>query len=219
MKFLLLIFLISPNIFAVSLRDIEWKEVINEDGITIYKPKKFEHDSGVVPLRFKAIIHHNISRVLTVLSDNKRKLEWFPDLEDLKLIDKKSVSDQVIYYRYYAPWPFKDRDFLVKQTGNYNAKELKISVDIKSIDHKKDPADGSTVRAITFDGYSIIQAHKKNKTTVEMAFLNDFKGNIPTWIINIVQKKWPHKFMKSLRKQLNKTDIVIAPEFKDTMKK
>ena len=51
-----------------------------------------------------------------------------------------------------------------------------------------------------------------------MAFLNDFKGMIPTWIINIVQKKWPHKFMKSLRTQLNKADIKIAPEFKDKKK-
>jgi len=215
-KYLVLLSLtfFSLDLQASKLRDIEWKEISNKDGISVFRPKEYKHDSGMIPIKFKAILNHDIVRVLSVLANEDRKTEWMPNAKKIKVLEKKSISDFTVYYRYEVPWPFKDRDFIVKQLGYFNPKEQKVSVDIKSIKFKEDPADGSTVRGITYDGYTVIRPHGENKTTVEMAFLNDFGGYIPKFLINFATKNWPHIFMKQLRQQLNKKDIVIIEEFR-----
>jgi len=50
---------------------------------------------------------------------------------------------------------------------------------------------------------------------VEMAFMNDFGGYIPKFIVNFVQKSWPYSFMQQLREHLNKSDIALSPEFQN----
>ena len=200
---------------ASKLRDIDWKEISNDNGITVFRPINYKHDSGLIPIRFKAVIDFDIVRVLSVLSDEKRKPEWLPSLNSIKVLEKKSVKDITVYYRYDAPWPFKDRDFIINNIGVLDSEALKVSVDIKSVQREDDPANGSTVRGTTFDGYTTIQPAGKNKTIVEMAFLNDFGGYIPKFIVNFVQKSWPYSFMEQLREHLKKKDIALLPEFQN----
>lgn len=203
------------DIIKSKLRSIEWKEISSENGITVYSPKSYDHKSGLVPIRFKALIKHNISKVITVLADNKRKSEWLPNLKTTKLLEKKSIQDFTVYYRYDAPWPFQDRDFIVRNLSTFDLNTMTVSVDIKSVEHENDPGDGESVRGIAHDGYSLIKVDPSDSryTIVEMAFINEFGGFIPNFLTNLVQKKWPYKFMDSLRKQLSKTDILIEPEF------
>lgn len=220
-KFIICIslFVLCSDIYASSkLRDIQWQEISNKEGITVFRPIEYKHDSGLVPTRFKAVINHDIVKVLSVLSDEDRKTEWMPNLNGIKILDKKSVKDITVYYRYHAPWPFKDRDFIVRNLGTFDPKKLIVSVDIKSINYKTDPADGSTVRGATIDGYSIIRPEGRGKTIVEMAFINDFGGFIPKFIVNFVQKSWPYDFMIQLREQLKKNDITLVPEFQNRAK-
>jgi hypothetical protein len=206
----------SSAVFSESesskLRSIQWEEVSNKEGITVFKAKNFDHDSGLIPIKFKAQINSKIEKVLSVLADEKRKLEWMPRLKEAELIEKKSIQDFTVYYRYDAPWPFKDRDFVIKNLGTFDEDKYIVSVDIKSTNNSKKLEQDNIVRAATIDGYSII---KKNgdKTIVEMALLTDFRGNIPKFIVNIVQRSWPYKFMKHIRIQLDKKDIELMPEF------
>lgn len=207
------IFFHSSLSFASQLKEIEWKQVSDKDGIIIYRPLNYKHSSGIVPIRFKAKLSENISKVLTVLSDNSRKVEWLPNAKEVKVLEQSSVESAIVYYRYEAPWPFHDRDFIVQNKGVLDKKNFRVYVELKSIEHVKDPKNNSHVRGIAYDGYSIIELDGKGSTMVEIAFLNDFGGMIPKWIINLVQKKWPYKFMKQLRSQLKKDDIKIIPEF------
>lgn len=219
-KYLLLfcLFFICSDIYASKLRDIDWEEISSKDGITVFRALNYKHNSGIVPIRFKAVLNHDIVKVLSVLADEYRKPEWLPDLQGIKVLEKKSVEDITVYYRYHVPWPLKDRDFIVKNLGTFDVEELKVSVDIKSIEHKSDPSDGSTVRGTTYDGYSIIRPEGRGKTIVELAFLNDFGGFIPTFVVNFIQKSWPYSFMKQLRLHLNKSDITLLPEFENRAK-
>ena len=207
------ILLFASMAHGSELKGINWKEISNKDGISIFKPVDYKHSSGIVPIRFKAKINENISKVLSVLSDNSRKVEWLPNAKEVKVLEQESVASATVYYRYDAPWPFNDRDFIVQNKGVLDEKNLRVYVELKSIEHSMDPKDSSRVRGIAYDGYSIIEPDGKGSTIVEIAFLNDFGGMIPKWIINLVQRKWPYKFMKQLRSQLKKDDIKIIPVF------
>lgn len=197
-----------------KLRSITWEEVSNKEGITVFRPKDFDHSSGLVPIKFKAKIYSKIEKVLSVLADEKRKLEWLPKLKKIELLEKKSIQDFTVYYRYDAPWPFKDRDFVIKNLGTFDEEKYIVSVDLLSTTHPLKKEKSDAVRASTIDGYSLIKKGENGTTVVEMALLTDFGGMIPKFIVNIVQKSWPYKFMKHLRLQLKKTDIVILDDFK-----
>ena len=215
MKILILFFTLAiiPFSYSNELEKIEWKTISQKEGIIVFKPKSYKHKSGLVPIRFKAILNHKVERVLTVLADELRKKEWLPKAKEVKLLEKNSAADFVGYYRYYAPWPFQDREFVLSNKGVVDTKAKTIYVDIKSIDHEKAPKKSGITRGITHVGFSKIRPLEGSKTEVEMGLLTEFGGLIPNWIINIVQKKWPYSFMKNLRKQLKKTDLVINPDF------
>lgn len=214
--FISFLFLMNSNLFAdqtLKLKKIDWKTHSKKDGIHIFVPKSFKHKSGLTPIRFKTVINWPILKVLSVLADNDRKNEWVPKHKESTMLESISLREQVIYYRYDSPWPFNDRVFILRQLASENKKEKAISVDLKSVDHPKAKKDSSSVIGITYDGYTTLKAVGENQTELEMAFLNDFGGNIPKFVINWVQKNWPYKFMKNLSKQLAKDDIVINKKF------
>tara|TARA_Y100000296_G_scaffold82387_1_gene111418 strand:- start:131 stop:799 length:669 start_codon:yes stop_codon:yes gene_type:complete len=217
---LLLSLIFISNIFAASkLRDVNWKVIKEKDGITVFEPVKYEHPSGLIPIRFKATLNYDISRVLTVLADDKRKHEWMPNLKESKVVERKSLQLATVYYRYDSPWPFRDRDFLVTNNAVFDPPSMTINVDIRSVKHDKMPVNKKFVRGITYDGYSIIKPGKRpNTTVVEMAFLNDFGGFLPGFVVNLVQRQWPYKFMSHLSSQLKKDNISINPAFKYSKK-
>ena len=206
---------LTSNAFSESLLEkIKWELHSNEDGIKIYTPVKYEHPSGLVPIKFRTVINHDISKVVTVLADNDRKTQWLPYLEDSRTIIDLSASEAIVYYRYGSPWPFSPRDFLIQSSAVFDEQTKVLKVQMKSIKKYKGVKKSSDyVRGFSHDGYAVVSVKSKGKTEVEMAFLNDFGGMIPTFVINVVQKKWPYEFIKNIRKQLNKEDIVVNPKF------
>ena len=151
---------------ASELRSIEWSEISNENGVEVFAAKGFNHESGLVPIKFKTTLNDSTARVLTVLADNKRKMEWVPRAVEARTLERKSETDITVYYKYDLPWPLNDRDFIVKNLGVYNKKENMISVDIRSVEHKDDPAlkNKDAIRGTTYDGYSIILPLRDNQT-------------------------------------------------------
>jgi hypothetical protein len=210
---LILLFIISPNLYSAKLSSIDWKLKTEKDEIKVFNPVSYKHPSGLVPLRFKAVLNYNISKVLSVLDDGERKQEWMPSIRKIIELEKPNKKEKISYYRYKAPWPLSERDFIVHNIGDFDLKSKTVTVNIKSVEHPKDPSPTDTVRGISYDGYSKIRYINETTTEVEMAFLNDFKGSIPTFLINYVQSKWPYKFMKNLKIQLLKKDIIINPDY------
>jgi hypothetical protein len=168
-----------------------------------------------VPIKFKAIFNHGIARVLTGLANEKTKLKWVPKLREVKMIHKESASKFISYYRYDAPWPFEDRDFVIVNAGRLGSgpQSKTVFVEVKSVEHKLGPIVEGVTRATTYAGYSKITKLGENKTKIEMALLTDFGGHIPSWIINMVQKKWPYNFVKNYTKFLDENEFRINPAY------
>ena len=45
-----------------------------------------------------------------------------------------------------------------------------------------------------------LSAVNPNKTKIEFEFHGDMKGWMPLWLMNLIQKKWPLRFIQGLRK-------------------
>ncbi len=207
----MLIILYIPNVYSFSAEDFEWKVASNRKGVKIYQAEK--HKSGLVPIKVETILPYPPSRVLAVIADTDRKKEWVPDLRFVKAINSGDEFDKIEYSIYDSPWPFSDRSFLVRIQSKANEKDKSLIIKLNSVVSEKVPHNKELVRGHTYNGDVILKNDGNGKAYFQVMFLTDFKGNIPKWIVNMVQKGWPKKMIKRLKKQIERKDIVVPKRY------
>lgn len=218
MRFLILYLftfcIFTPTTAALHPNDFDWEIKKQRNGIKIYSADQHK-ETGIVPIKAQLTLNHSMPKILSVLANTKRKKEWIPKLEETFIVEQKSKYERIEYARYNSPWPFLDRTFVIATKGRINKKENSIFIDIHSVTHPKVPVNPKYIRGYTYLGSVYLKGLEKEKTFVEITLLTDFKGDIPIWIINLLQANWPFKMFTKLKTQLAKKDIEIWPEFKD----
>lgn len=213
MKAILICLFLIPSAFALHPNDFKWEESTEKDGIKIFRADRHK-ETGIVPIKAQTTLNYSMPKILSVLADTNRKMEWIPQLIAARIVEQKSKYERIEYARYDSPWPFYDRAFVIATKGRYDKEKNSVFIDIQSTEHPSVPLNPEHVRGKTYIGSVYMKGLSKEKTFFEITLLTDFKGNIPTWIINMVQKKWPFKMFDNLKKQLAKKDIQVWPEFK-----
>ncbi|MDC1174535.1 START domain-containing protein [Bacteriovoracaceae bacterium] len=208
-----LLSLLCTSTFALTAEDFTWELKEERENIKVFSAKVHEQ-TGIVPIKAQTILNYSAEKILTVIADTKRKKEWVPKLLVGKVIEETSEYDRIEYALYDSPWPFYDRAFIISTNGIHNKKEKSILIEIKSVEHKDYPLNPDYVRGNTHMGNVYIRYIGPNKSFFQVTLLTDFKGNIPTWIVNMVQAKWPYKMFANLTKQLAKKDIVVLEKYK-----
>ena len=221
LKISLIILIISISFKSFGQRfsysNVSWKVESDHNNIKIFEAIT-KHKSGLVPLKVQTTINHPISRVISVMTDASRKKEWVPRLLEAKTIESIKFGEYIDYVRFDGPWPVSDRDFLIYIKCSFNAEKKEVFAEIYSVTHPKVPLIDGFIRAHTYNGNSYLKSIENDtKTYVELSFLTDYKGNIPKWIINLIQLKWPRDFIGHLNKQLSKDNIV--DKYKHFLKK
>ena len=180
----------------------------------IYKAKK-DDKSGIVPIKFQTDLDYSPSRVLAVLAESSRKTEWIPKLKSARTVKLITDTQRVEYTIYNSPWPFDNRSFLIQIDSSVDYKKREIVSELHSITLPEVPVNKDLVRGSTYYGKVVVRGLGPGKTYLEMTLLADFKGNIPTWIVNIVQGAWPKNMVKNIKKQLKKSDIIVPSIWKE----
>lgn len=204
--------LYSINCFAISGDDFKWRVASKKNGVTIFSADK--HESGLVPIKVETVLPYPPSRVLAVIADTDRKKEWVPDLRFVRSIDGDNEYDKTEYSIYDSPWPFSDRSFLVRIQSIINEKDKSLIIKLNSVESEKAPLNPRLVRGHTYNGDVILKNDGKGNAYFQVMFLTDFKGNIPIWIVNMVQKGWPKKMIKRLKRQIERDDITVPKRYK-----
>lgn len=210
---LLITFLISTSLWANDLteNDFQWEIASQTDDIIVYKAPK--HESGVVPIKGQTVFNHSISDILSLIADTPKKINWVPYLKESYLVDAENPFRRVEYARYNSPWPFEDRVFVLSIEGDYDKEKKEVFIALKSVDHPKFPKNEDSVRGMTYYGAIRIKDLGVNKTFFEIVLLSDFAGNVPHWIVNMVQAKWPFKMFKQMRDELTRPGFQLNPDY------
>jgi|SaaInlStandDraft_5_1057022.scaffolds.fasta_scaffold51314_2 hypothetical protein len=187
--------------FVAQANDNSWKLIAVEQDIKVFAQ---ETTKSLIPFKATGVINAKIEDVFTILKDHKTKHNWAPKLK-LVNVHAKPTANQFIFSEYYkTPWPAKDREFLLK--GSYkiiSPKHIKLSAtsvlegkyfDLKDQDHIQ-----ADVKHLNIELVSIA----KNQTQLTFEFHGDMKGWIPKWLSNLIQKKWPLRFIQALQAHSN----------------
>ena len=181
-----------------------WEKVSVKEKITTYR-KSFK-DSDVKGVAGSAMINASPSKIVWVLMDHDHKDQWVDKFKDARTLETPSLLRSVQYAAFDMPFPVSDRDFVYQYDFTYDKKKNMIEVNVKNAIHKGAPEkDTVGVRGeIVMGKYRLYPRDGGKKTYVEVEYLADPKGLLPSWVVNIVQKSWPYKTLKGLRKQVKK---------------
>ncbi|MBF0299158.1 MAG: hypothetical protein HQK51_10590 [Oligoflexia bacterium] len=213
-KFFCLTFLtlsLSFSTFAVEkdlLPNTKWILIKEDSEYKVFKGE-LAHESGIYPLKIEATIQYPFAKVLTILDQTDRKPEWIPNMINSKVIKQITPFEKIEKGTYDAPWPVSDREFLVKIKADVDFKEKTATATMQSTTLSDVPVAENVVRGDTYNGNIFLKAVDPTHTYFQMIFFNDFKGLLPVFIVNMVQKEWPANFISRLKLQLDKKDIEV----------
>lgn len=204
------VLILSVLFFSSSVFSENWELLVEKQGIKVFGAK--ETEDGLIPFRTQAVLNFPFERVLTVLLDADRKPEWSPQLKSTTVHKKLSPTQYILSEYYNTPWPATDREFLM--LGELYPEKDKFTLIANT---HLDPrlADKNHIQVDIRKLVVTIERIGESKTAFEFIFLGDMKGWMPSWLINLIQKQWPFKFVNRLNKQLSKKDIVPGQIFKD----
>lgn len=213
MRILGLIFtlcLLSSSAFArFNWEGASWEKIKVEDGISVYG-KAFP-DSNVKGVGGAALIDASVEKIIWVLMDHEHKSQWVDRIMMSKTVEEPTPLQSIQYATFGMPFPMSDRDFLYSYAFTYDKSQHMIEVDVKSVVHSSQPESATIgVRGDIIRGKFRLYPQKgQKKTYVEVEYLADPKGYLPSWVVNLVQKNWPYKTLKGLQTQVKK-DFVTA---------
>lgn len=190
MKKILLVLLISVNLFAGYQLEGPWKEINREDGVNVWSAEV--KGRKIVAFKGSVDVNASIQTIASILSDSSRKHLWIAKLKSLTSLRKPTPYSVIEHYEIDTPWFLANRDFVYKAEMIVNKAKDQIIVTLASVSDPKMPPRKGIVRAEVVEGKYTLTKLGNKKTNLVVEILADPKGMIPKWVVNIYQKSWPY---------------------------
>ena len=177
-----------------------WEEIRNDDGIKVLKQEV--PDSNLIAVRGEALVDATPAEIVWVLMDHKFKSDWVDKLYVSKELKSESELVTIQYAAFKMPAIVSNRDFVYRYEIGFGKKNNAVVLDITSTVADNAPETVGVRGHLHKSRYSLVPNGKQTHVTVEVHV--DPKGWLPSWLVNLLQKKWPYKTLMGLRTQVKK---------------
>jgi hypothetical protein len=186
-----------------------WTKIDDSEGIAVYRREL--PGSDVIAFRGEAVIAAPLVRVASAAFDTSRAPEWIDSLAEARVVRRISNTEFVEYDHFKMPVLIKDRDFVTLNRIEWDPTRQALTVRVRSTTDPAAPAT-SYVRGEVISSTFVLAPTSDGKGTRVIGDVHcDPRGSLPKWLVNMVQKDWPHTTLKSLRAQAAKPNIVENP--------
>lgn len=204
------IFISTETLYA---KNLNWIFVDQKDGIKLFKCE--EKIDGLIPFKVKTILPFPHEKVVKVLINTEKKSLWAPKLKKTKM-HQKLAFNSFIYSEYYSvPLPFYDREFFLQGTIKSDHDSIIFYAENPKIPHK--PAENHVVVNIKKLEFKVTPLDN-NRTHIDFTFIGDMGGLVPKFVVNIIQKRWPVKFIAALSEYIQKTEDIECDRYNTFIK-
>ena len=186
---------------------IPWEKIAKEAGVTVYT--KEVPGSDLVAFKGVTTIWQPLGKVLSVLMDNDRRTEWVDRLVKSEVLEEISDHEYILYQHFGLPFIMSDRDYVYHGKATRNA-QGQVTLAMNSCEFEGSP-ETIGVRAELVRSRYVLTPKGEKQTTISVEIQTDPKGMIPTWLVNLIQKTWPAKTLKGVRKQASRKDVEEYP--------
>jgi hypothetical protein len=210
--FLVLLVLTGTNAQGAERSD-EWVQIDTVDGVELFRSVNEEGDL----LPFKAVAEVDIAyqKIVMALVDAENKSSWAPKLKSITIHNEISPN-RFEYSEYYeTPWPFSDREFLLDGRVEYLDDRVVFSARNSSNTELAD--DDHLVANIGRLEVAVIPL-SLDRTRISFIFIGDLGGWIPGFVKNIIQQKWPVRFIQAMESYINTGSSIETPRYQALIK-
>jgi len=144
-----------------------------------------------------------------MILDYSYRTHWDPFTTDLEVLEEFEVKEEtiqhvILWWKTRVPFPvFAPRDYVFERKA-FHVGDYFIIVD-RSLEHSKAPPDDAFIRVDSYNRFIVYKAGSQNNTLEEYSrSMNpvDWKGSIPTFIMNWMTRQGLKRFFKNSRKTI-----------------
>ena len=194
---------------AVGADESKWEEINKAEGIVV--SRRHVEGSPLVAFRGVAEVDASIERILWVLVDNDHRRDWVDRLLKSERLEEITEHEFIVYQVFDVPIGMSKRDFVYRGKAVFKPETGQVVLDMHSVKHRRSPKTAGVRADLINSRYVLTPTGNGGKTRVEVEIHTDPKGWLPTWIVNLIQKSWPLKTLRSLRKQVVKEFVKDYP--------
>ncbi|MCP5162838.1 MAG: START domain-containing protein [Hahellaceae bacterium] len=190
--------LCTSTAFAeIPLNAPDWKEIEQEDNITIYT--RHQEGSSFEAFKAVAILNAPFTNIMAVMANPLSCLEWVHGCSKVYGFDENSFIDRYAYSVNDLPWPFKDRDYILKVEITSDPATQEINMHMVAANDKI-PANDDYVRVTIAETSYLISPVNESQTKVIWLQHTDPGGVLPGWLVNTLVVDIPVKSLQALEK-------------------
>lgn len=196
---------------AVDWTKVSWDPYYTEAGIQV--SRKEIAGCPLIAFRGSGTIPDPIGKVLSVVLDTRRETEWVDGLLESRVVRSVSASEDYEYNRIASGFfLIKEREVVAHNVLTFDRNNRRAIVDSSSVDLPGVPQKDGAVRAWLEHSALIMEAEDGGrKTSLAIEALVDPRGNIPKWLVNLFQRKFPVQTIRKIHAQAQRPDVIEIP--------
>ena len=173
-----------------------WEFVREREEVKVYRKEVGDRTA----FRGIGIIEGTPEKLVGIIHNPKRWKFWIDDLDEGKLLEKKSDFHFVFLQEIDAMWPVKNREIVFESIVS-RVGPSQILLEMKSVNHPKAPANSNVRAKVSFTRYKI-DPLEGNRMQVTFENLSDPGGRIPNFMVDWASKSFPVSIIEGLRKEM-----------------
>ncbi len=185
----------------------EWTLESNTNDIAVYT-RPFE-GSDINEFKGVATLNAGIEVLLALLQDVGAQTEWMERCLKSEIVEKINEFERIVYNVTDVPWPFSDRDVVVKQNVKVD-KKGRLIISFSSTNSELVPVNKNRIRMKTLKGEWIFELLDRNHTKVTYSIKTNPGGSLPAFMVNYASAKIPYKTLSGMKRMVTKQKYIKA---------
>jgi len=193
--------------------DNKWEPVGVFDGVTVSRMEI--PGRPLFAFRGEIVAPIHIGTLMATFVDGSERKNWVDRYAMHEQLEKTEEWSETYWIRFGLPFPISDRDYVLRFEAERDAQNRRVTSIVKSVESSKKGPQDCCLRAVvenTFYQFEAIPGREKTRLIVEVR--TDPKGLLPSWLVNLIQKKWPSKTLSGLVRA-SKANGKMHPAFAD----
>lgn len=184
-----------------------WSLKKDKNGIKVFSKKsdKFKFDQ----LKVECVLDGKISQLAAVLLDVNNQYQWVYKTNKSQLLKEMGEGDVVYYSEISCPWPFENRDVVVRMNIAQNKLSKVLTIEAKNVADYI-PVKNNLVRIQYSNALWTVTPLSSSQFKVEYSIEVDPGSNVPAWLVNLFAINGPYESFVNLREKMKVSPYLQA---------
>lgn len=193
--FVLIISLITSSLSAQFGEGWIYKK--ETDGVKVWT--RTPDNSNFKEVLVQTSYNSTLSTLVSVGMDISAYDRWVYSTKEARLLETVSDSEVIYYSESEIPWPFENRDVVLKSTVEQDPETKVVNIYSKQVVDYMDKKDG-IVRVPELIAQWILTPQEDGSIEALYYIKTDPGGNVPAWLMNLFVDRGPVESFGGLRK-------------------